>query len=252
LTALMACLQALEKLLFAAKGYTENVLAVCSEQQAGLDPEEHEIVFDEVDAADEHLIIALVGLHPEWEELDDEGLERALDDGFRKHIPLDTPAPRAERDGIVEMLAEACETLFDALGAVEAVNRIDVDDSAADEVDCAIGHLECALLLLDPELFSVPAQIASPDERIRYASRMELLELQLEESRTFARTRLAWMAAGRKWLSFEQNHPEAAHVLLEQIRTTEGEVRAELVDALCQKAGMEEDEAIIFLNQHRP
>lgn len=251
-------MQLLDRLLFLAKAQAAEVLVACEEERSELDNEEHEVLFDELDAADEHLTIALSALHPEWKELDEKGFERALDEGYQRAGPVQTPVPvHGERQLVIELLARVSETIVEALESVEQVGLTATGDAPCDteealeELECATGHIECVLFLLDPDRFSPPPHDATAEERVWHASQMELLELHLEESRAFARSRLAWFAAGRKWLAFRERYPDAAERVMAELERLSGKPLGELVALLRREVGMDEEEALIFLNQQR-
>ncbi len=160
--------------------------------------DDHPILLDQIDAAGRHLADAVWTLHPNWRGMDARTAENKALQLFRKHRPEIDEDERG-RDAAVAAIQRAIDRSLE--GAVEA-RRHGAErrtrDVAAD-LDAAVDHLEIALYILDPESFRISGEATTPAQRVKLASRLEIIEMELDEHRAILR------ASGLPRLGAEMN-----------------------------------------------
>lgn len=152
------------------------------------DTDDHEILLDQVDCAGRHLADVLWWLHPEWRDMDRRATESKALALFRKHRP-DIDETLRGVQAAIDLLNNALdEALNGATAARWHGPKRRYRDIAA-EFDFVADHLENALYLLDPESFRADTDALTPAQRVKLASRLEVIELEIEENREFLRLR---------------------------------------------------------------
>ena len=146
------------------------------------------VFLEQIDCAGHHLASCIWALHPQWLDMDERAVERKALEMFRAHRPpfedlLDSPHPTRD------LLHDAFEQVVAGAKAARRKGAQRRYRDVAIELDFVADHLENLLYLLDPEGFAATVDATTPVERVRLASRIEVIELELEETREMIRAR---------------------------------------------------------------
>lgn len=167
----------------AAISYVAHVFEVMGEWDLDDDSGDYRVACAQADEAGEHLAVCMWALHPHWVGMEQRALEREALTIFRRHEP-----PLAEVTSVLELVHAAVERVMEGLMASE--RRGDERRGGerryrevASELTFAHAHLENLLYLIDPRGFADDYDASTPEDRVLLASRIELIELELEESR---------------------------------------------------------------------
>jgi hypothetical protein len=152
------------------------------------DADTHEVLLDQVDCAGSHLAGAIWTLNPQWQDLDRRAAETKALELFREHRPDIDETARSRADAI-EALHDAIEEALEGSSAARCRGPQRRYRDVALELDYTVDHLENALYLLDPESFRRTLDATTPSQRVKLASRLEVIELELDESRARVRSR---------------------------------------------------------------
>jgi hypothetical protein len=172
--------------VIATMAYVAHAFELAIDLDPELTPEDHAILLDQVDAAGRHLADVIWALHPQWRDLDQRAAESKALHLFREHRP-DIDETRRGLDATLDALHSGVDEAL--AGAIEARTHGPQRRyrDVATELDFAADHLENALYLLDPESFRVAMDATTPTQRVKLASRLEVIELELEEHRAMLR-----------------------------------------------------------------
>lgn len=207
----------------------------------GMRGDERAVLLDELDAADEHLLRALATGHPEWAGFGSCELIEAVIAlrGSRGVFELD----RQDREGVADALWSVLEALD---------GRAVVGGEWAAQVERAVEHIGTAMLVVDADRMREAVRTqAGAGDRVRAASRLELLELRLERSLKLAKLDAAGSPGTDKWWAFERRDPDYARELLARMEDP-GQPVPQLLAELTTLTGMDPNQARAFIELLRP
>ena len=154
------------------------------------DPDDREIVLDQLDAAGEHIAGVIWTLHPRWREMDRRASEMEAIKVFRRYKP-DIDESFRGTGALLDAVYDSMRAARDGVTAARWRGPQRRFRDAAVELACASDHLENVAYLLDADRFIADVDATTPHERVQLASRIEVIELALDENRAYVRGRAA-------------------------------------------------------------
>jgi hypothetical protein len=173
--------------VIAAMAYVAAAFEVSTELD-DIDPEDREVLLDQVDCAGRHIADVIWFLHPVWREMSREDAEDHALEVFREHRPDIDEHARGLRVALDHLEAARAE-VFEAARLIDRRRAQVRYRNVARELDFTADHLDNALYLLDPESWTAMIDAVTPAQRVQLASRLEVIELELEETRQIVRSR---------------------------------------------------------------
>jgi hypothetical protein len=149
------------------------------------DPDEdHQVLLEQLDCTGNHLANCIWALHPQWAVMSQrESEERALE-LFRLYRPRFTEDVRP-----IDLLHDALERAIDGANLARKGRTESRYRDVALELGFVADHLEVALYLLDPDSFAAAIDATTPGQRVKLASRLEIIELDIDLTRQAIRER---------------------------------------------------------------
>jgi hypothetical protein len=168
----------LDSLVFAASARLAQAFCSLIDSDVGLDDDDHEVLLDQIDAAGSHNASLTYVLHPEWRSLHDSAVMEKVAELLERH------GGETDAEPIV-LLADAFDRCVEGVRAVPRRGMRVVKR----ELEFAASHIDTAMYLLDPVGWGGNVDGTTPEERVRLASVIELIELEIEQNREVVRRR---------------------------------------------------------------
>ncbi len=156
----------------------------------GLGVDDHDVLLDQLDAGVGHATLALWSLHPEWRTLDDSKVATKARALLRRLEP-DLRESLSGHDRLVQLIRDAIDRAERGSAAARWHGPRPMFREVAYDLACSQEHFENALYLLDPDTFGAEIDTSDAKAKVRLASKIELIELSLEENREIVRQRRA-------------------------------------------------------------
>lgn len=172
----------------AAVAYLSHAFEVALDIELAVEAEDHLVLLDQIDAAGRHGADVIWALNPEWRDVDRRSAEAKILTVFRRYAP-EIDESRRGRDVLVAALRDAIAAAHDGVRAARSYGRVRRYRAVGAELEFCADHLENALYLLDTDAFVADIDATTPTDRVKLASRIEIIELELEENRELVRER---------------------------------------------------------------
>lgn len=173
-----------EREVSAARAASGEAFALAHEHSFGLDDIDHDVLVEQLRAANTCLTSLLWALHPELDKLDRAEVDARIGELVRR---------ARERDGSDDPRTHLFSLVMKAIAHVERVHTQVMRTSRPPirlmtELDACAWHLATAVYVLDRDALA-PMLVGSPVARLQLHSAEQLMELALSEQREIARER---------------------------------------------------------------